>query len=44
MERVEEEQAVAIVFEDRSPGVAGGYVVDRAGVLDAQRPGHGCRM
>jgi hypothetical protein len=41
MEGVEEELAVAIVFEDGSPGVAAdGDVVESAGIFDAQRPGH----
>jgi hypothetical protein len=42
MEGVQEEPPVAIVLEDGPSGVAaGGEVVERSGVFDAQRPGHG---
>ena len=37
--------AVAGVFEDGAPRVAaGGDMVERAGIFDAQRPGHGLRL
>ena len=45
MEGIEEDKAVAVVFEDGPARVAaGGDVVERSGVLDAQRPGHGLRL
>lgn len=41
-EAMEEEAAVVVVEEDLLPRVApGGDVIQRAGELDAQRPGHG---
>jgi hypothetical protein len=42
MESVQEEPPVAVFLEDGPSGVAaGGEVVERSGIFEAQRPGHG---